>query len=123
MKRYFDLKDGICLDDICMLHPNLIIMFGTVLNFASKNNLPVVVTSMVGDRGSVKAVSKTHEQGRALDLSVKGWSHEKIEELNEIIDKKHSDIGAISAKTLKPRPFVFHNYRGQGDHIHLQVKP
>ena len=122
MKKTFDLKSGVCLDDICMLNPKLMTIFATVLNFAAKHDLPVTVTSLIHDRDGIVSKSSTHSQGRAIDLSIKDWPKARLGELEKIIEDKHFEIGAISSKTLKPRPIVIHD-SGYGPHIHLQVRP
>jgi hypothetical protein len=122
MKKYFECKHGVCLDDIQMIHPNLFIMLSTVLSYSAKHDLPVVITSLINDRDGVVSKSSTHSTGRAVDLSIRGWNDHHLNDLELLINTKHSDIGAISASTLKPRPILIHNV-SYGAHMHLQVKP
>lgn len=122
MKQQFILKDDCSTKDFRLISPNLMILFASVLLFADKNGLPIVVTSIISDRIDVISQSQTHASGRAIDISTKGWSDAKVWELQQLLDKKHSDIAAISASDLKPRPSVHHNYLSQGKHLHLQVR-
>lgn len=122
MKNRFELQDDCTMEDFKMLHPKLLIMLGTVLSFADKRDLPVKVTSIISDRVNVIEKTKTHKEGRAIDISVKGWKENDIKDLQKLMLLLHKDISAISARTKKPRPVVFHNYKNQGDHLHIQCR-
>lgn len=119
----FTLKSDCEIGDIQMLSPKLLVLFSTVLEFADTHKLPVKITSIISDRKNVVAKSRTHETGRALDISTVHWDDTHILRLKKILLDKHSDIAALSASDYKPRPLVWHNYKNQGDHIHLQVRP
>lgn len=121
MKKQFTIKDDCTMEDFKMLNPNLLILFSTLLNFARNNDLPVCITSIITDRNGIRTASTTHEEGRAIDISVKGWDAKDIQGLISVMEYHHSNISAISASTLKPRPVVWHD-SGYGDHLHLQVK-
>lgn len=118
----FVLKSDCSMEDFKMLSPKLLVMFATVLEFADQRKLPVKITSIITDRVNVQAKSKTHETGRALDISIDGWRDDDIMDLGVLLVNKHKDIAAISSKDLKPRPLVWHDV-GHGDHMHLQVRP
>jgi hypothetical protein len=122
-RKNFTLKSDCKYSDFSMLHPNLFLMISTVLLFARKRRLNVVFTSIITDREGVHAKSRTHEDGRAIDVSVKGWSEFDINDCIALLEEKHIDIAAISSGDFKKRPAVYHNYQNQGDHIHIQVKP
>lgn len=122
MKKTFTYKNDVTLEDFVFLSPTLMLMFTTVLEFADVHNLPVHITSIISDRTRTRAKTKTHQTGRAIDFSCKNWSINDINRLKELLLYKHSEIAAISAKTLKPTPLVFHNYLGQGSHCHLQSR-
>ena len=121
-KENFTLKSDCRIEDFMMLHPNLLIIIATVLTYANENDLDVEFTSIISDRENVEAKSKTHEDGRAIDMSTKGWNDFHISRIISLLEDKHSDIAAISASDLQPRPAVYHNYNNQGDHLHLQVR-
>jgi hypothetical protein len=122
MDSTFTLKDDCSYEDLQYLQPTLWLLITSVIQFAEKRNLPVVFTSIISDRGFIKSVSTTHEDGRAIDVSTKGWSDKNIEDCILSMEYLHGDIAAISSKDLEPRPVVYHNYNGQGDHLHLQVR-
>lgn len=122
MKQYFEIKSDVVLEDIMFLHPALLIMLSHALMFCSQYDIKCKVTSIIADRDDVRPSSKTHSDGRAVDISVKGWSKFHIKEFINYMEENFSDIAAISASDKKPRPAVYHNV-GWGDHIHLQVRP
>ncbi len=122
MDKRFTLQDDCSMEDLMYLHPNLLILLGTLLKFADSRKLPVNITSIISDRKNVVSKSTTHEQGRALDVSIKGWKTKDIEDIEKLMLHNHKGIAAISAKDNKPRPVVFHNYMNQGNHIHIQVR-
>ena len=122
MKQYFTIKDDCSYNDMCMLSPNLLLMFVTVMQFTQSRGLPLKVTSIISDRENTKAKTMTHDEGRAIDFSCAGWSAQDRDDLERELFFKHSQIAAISASTLTPRPIVYHEYMGQGFHGHLQVR-
>lgn len=83
--------------------------------------LPLVITRAVDDM--IPNISKTdiHKQKRAVDISVKGWTTEDVDEFvhdfNHLFAEK---IGAFSITDGKPRFAVAHV--GTANHIHLQVR-
>ena len=116
------LKDDI--HEFFQLKPELLLVISTINLDFHKKGYDLVVTSMIRklcEDKKLKAVSKSHQEGRAVDISIKGidkaWLKQYCKELEEIF----SDIAAISAKTLKPRLTVIHD-NGNGYHLHLQVR-
>jgi hypothetical protein len=85
--------------------------------------VPFVITSTRSSIETDKAigrVSSSHREGRALDLSIRGWDSTAIKDFVNHFNKKHEDIAAISGKTLKPVLCVYGDER-HIDHIHIQV--
>jgi hypothetical protein len=84
--------------------------------------IPFVITRCIDDM--IKGVSKTniHADGRAIDVSIVGWTTDDIDDFVSDFNKRFSQIGAISLSDEKPRFCVYHN-AGAGWHLHLQTKP
>lgn len=89
--------------------------------WCDSRKVPFVITRCIDEM--IPGVSKTniHADGRAVDVSVHGWSADDIDDFvcdsnNEFSEK----IGAISISDGKPRFNVFHV--GTGPHFHLQIK-
>lgn len=113
----YDVKPG----DLMFLTHNCNLLFVETLNYCQKNSLPVVVTSLISDRVNVEAVSRTHEEGRAFDLSTQDWSKNQIIDFCDYLNKNYKNVAAISASDLKPRAAIYHD-SGYGHHIHVQVR-
>lgn len=118
-KRRYKFKRGVRSQDMQFLSPDVLLIFSFLLKFAERRDLPVVITSLKHDRANIKTVSKTHETGRAIDISVGGWSDSDISECAEYIEIKASGLGAYSLSDGQQRPFIYHD-AGFGSHIHLQ---
>lgn len=89
--------------------------------WAEKRKLPFVITRAIDEMIPGVSVSRTHEEGRAVDISVKGWTADSIDDFIHDSNKEFADkIGAISATDGKARFCVFHV--GTGAHHHLQVR-
>lgn len=108
--------------DLEMIQPALWILLTRTLLYCAEFSIPCKITSLISDREKVASQSTTHQEGRAFDLSVKGWSEFHIHRFLFIINSDYRDIAAISASDKNPRAAVYHSYNNQGDHIHLQVK-
>ena len=118
-------KKWICsdnLEEIQSISLWLLIILADVVMWAMERKLPINVTSLMRELNDGISESSTHQEGRALDISVRGWTLAQITELAEYINKKYSRIGAISAKTGLPNTCFYHN-NGNGWHFHIQVRP
>lgn len=118
MSFLLEFKEGVKVEDIKSFTPNCQILFIEWIKYCQKKNLPCKVTSLIQDRKDVVAKSKTHEQGRAWDASVWGWSDNDIQECVVHFKDAYKNIAALSYGDLKPRPVVYHD-----NHLHFQVRP
>jgi len=117
----FETKRGINLEDLKMIHPNLLIIFTQVVLYTQEFDLPLEITSLRGDRKNIKTTSRTHSEGRAFDMSVRGWTSVDVSKFVNYLNLNYTEYGAISKSDLKSRLAIFHN-SGYGDHIHVQVR-
>lgn len=123
MVMEFHLQPDVKLEDLQVTKNALMFALSMFRVFADANGLPVNISSLVSDRENVQAVSRTHEEGRAVDLRVAGWPEHKIREVVEwmLYKDQEWEIGAISASDNLRRIIVYHEYKGQGKHFHIQV--
>lgn len=121
MKKYFTCKDGVNIEDLMYMNPYLLKMLTSLALYCSEHQLPCVVTSIMDDAEG--RVSKTHEQGRAFDVSVRDWPELHIHRVVHQFNQKYKDVGAISSKDGKSRPVVYHKVDGNAFHFHFQVRP
>ena len=120
----FYCKEGVALTDIQKISPRLLVVLGDLIEQAERRGLPPLkITSMIrGENSKVKSASKTHQTGRAIDISIMGWDVEEVDDIVTEFNQKYEDIAAISNSDLKPRLMICHNV-GYGPHIHIQVRP
>lgn len=111
-------KPGVDPYDLQFLHPAVWILLTAAILYCEEHDLPFIITSLINDREGVEAKSRTHEEGRAIDISVRGWSESQIHRFCHKMTTNYRDIAAISASDLEPRAALYHD-----NHIHLQVRP
>lgn len=116
-------KDGVNPGDWKKVNPKLLVVADFAINYCDNVNLPILVTSVI--RPKIKGVSKTdiHSDGRAFDLSVKGWSHADIKSFVSAINNG-LNVGAYSKSDGLEREAIFEDgvTAGKGAHLHLQVR-
>lgn len=123
----FTLKKGVRISDIQDLHPNLIVVLGNICLWCKQRNLPVKITSIKTDSVAVRRVSHTHDDGRAFDMSLRGWDRDNVIKFESYFNLTFRHISALSSSDLQPRLVVIHevvqNGVSYGEHAHIQVKP
>lgn len=123
----FLLKRGVRISDIQEMHPNLIMILGNICLWCQQKNLPLRITSIKTDSVAVRRSSHTHEDGRAFDMSLKGWEMDDIIKFESHFNLSFRHIAALSSSDLMPRLVVIHEVKqdgiSYGEHAHIQVKP
>lgn len=119
MKR-FNIKEDNNIEEFMDLSPLMFIVFGHFLLFAQQRNLPVTVTNIT-NKFDV-SISNTHPEGRAIDISTRGWTEQEITSCLFYLDSKVGHLGAYSSRSGKQHVAIHHD-SGLGPHFHLQVKP
>lgn len=122
--RQCEHKAGVNSMDWHKVNEKLLILAAYTLVYCKSKGLPIIFTSII--RPQIKGVSKskTHEQGRAFDLSVRGWSKADILEFVDKINKEYK-LGAVSAATGEEKEAVYEDgiTAGKGAHLHVQCRP
>ena len=111
-KEDVDPKDIWKFTDLCR------ILFTEVMYYFYENNLDLKITSLHSDRVNVKAISRTHETGRAFDISIKRLSADQIVDIEKYFNCRFKNIAAISYSDGRARCAI-----AKSDHIHFQVRP
>ena len=88
--------------------------------WCDSRKVPFVITRCIDEMIPGVSTSRTHEEGRAVDVSVKGWAADDIDDFVHDSNKQFGSIGAISATDGVSRFCVFHV--GTAAHFHLQVR-
>ena len=107
------------LEDIYSMQPALIIVLGAVLQFCKDNSLPCKVTNV--RHKFAQSISNTHPEGRAFDMSVRGWTGTEIKRCIHYVEKEVGHLGAISKNSGVRVVAVYHDV-GLGKHIHFQTQ-
>lgn len=93
-----------------------------VILWARNKQLPVVISDAVttlAEDEALKRVSSTHREGRAFDISTRGWAKDAVDECVRVFGFKYRHLAALG-QDGNPRLVYFHN-AGTGDHLHFQV--
>jgi len=89
--------------------------------WAKKRRIPFVITRAIDEKIEGISISDTHKEGRAVDVSIKSWSADEIDEFIHDSNLEFSEkIGAVSLSDGKKRFCVFHV--GTAAHMHLQIR-
>jgi len=121
-------KPEIAPSDICRVCPYVRIVLSYVEAYAIDNDINdgvVTVTSIMSDRDS-----GIHEDGRAVDISIKGdWTSFHCNRLKHQLNKKFGAEWGTKPSELDvpPRVLVYDRTLADGskdhlDHLHLQVR-
>ena len=106
---------------LCM-HPLMVSILGYAAFVAQEMDLPFVVTDTVSDLHKDKKLGRTsasHREGRAADISLRGWTTDDIDNFKLKLEQKFGKYGAISSRDNQRRLVVVHT--GTAPHIHLQI--
>jgi len=90
--------------------------------YCSSHHRPFTVTDTVSTLKEDIKISRTHSthrDGRAFDISVKGWSKKFRKQFCNHFNHKYEKEAAISASTLKRTLCIDHV--GTAAHIHVQA--
>lgn len=95
-----------------------------IASFFNANGHDFVVTDVLSEAledKRLRRVSRSHQEGRAVDVRTRGIPEEFLKTVEEKFEKIYKNEAAISMKTKKPDLIVRHN-SGNGDHFHIQVR-
>lgn len=112
--KFFSFKEPKKIPQLLEIQPILGLILFDMLNYCQNHSLPFTITSVVRtleENMKVGAKSLTHVEGRAFDLSIKGWDIFKIDEFCKHFNDKYVEYA---------KPVVlFHE--GTAPHIHVQI--
>jgi len=118
----FNFKHDKDMIGLALIHPILLFVFADLNLYCMERGLPLVVTRMIDEKIDGVSVSDTHEEGRAIDVSIKGWSTDEIDEVIYRFNNKYNEAyGAYSYSDGKPRLIVDPRH-GTAPHLHLQIR-
>lgn len=93
--------------------------------FCNDNGYEFLITDVLSEEvedKKLKRVSKSHTEGRAIDVRVHSWLLDFRKKFEQYFEAKYIEWAALSSKTLKPNLIEIHN-NSNGIHCHIQIKP
>jgi hypothetical protein len=103
-------------------HPVLMYVLSGFVIWATSEKIPVIITdsvSSLAEDQKLKRVSKTHREGRAVDISTRGWNAKQIQMSIDFLNSAYIHFAALDIMG-KPR-LVVHHDSGSGPHLHIQI--
>jgi hypothetical protein len=126
IKRASELvhKQGVNPADWEKVKEPLLLVIDWLISRCDQTGLPIRITSIIRPKIPGVSTSTTHEDGRAFDLGLIGWSDSDARDCAHRANKELSELGAISAKSGRQTVAVFEDgiTKGTGRHLHFQVK-
>jgi hypothetical protein len=116
-------KNDTAYDRFEELHPVLQKIASEMRSWCLRLDVPFLITetkTTLEEDKALSRVSSTHREGRAFDMSCKGWDGVKITEFISTFGEWFRNEAAIS-KSGMPTLVVHHN-SGHGTHFHVQVR-
>lgn len=104
------------------LHPITLMILCDMVLWASSRGIPVSITETLTSKEEdelLNRVSTSHQEGRAFDISTRGWTEDQIKVFTDDFNKKYGSFGALG-QSGKVTLIVRHD-TGRGDHFHVQV--
>jgi len=118
----FSLKYDKDMLGLTLIHPVLLFVFADLNLYCMERSLPLVITRIIDERIDGVSVSDTHEEGRAIDVSLIGWTTDDIDEVIYRFNAKYAEAyGAYSYSDSKPRLIVDPRH-GTAPHLHIQIR-
>jgi hypothetical protein len=117
-QEYFTLKLGLQSRDLFFLDPTIIEMLAYTASYSHDHLLSCTITSLCEFAPGRK--SNTHKEGRAIDISIKGWNDYHIQTFLFKFKEQFKGRGAYN-RAGENRPIVYHKVDGGAYHFHMQT--
>lgn len=117
-------KEGVNKEDWKLVNSNLVDIALFVSAWCEAESLPLTITSIIRPKIPGISVSNTHAEGRAFDISIRGWTQDEIDRIVIDVNNHFKSVGAISIKDGVSRVAVYEDgvAAGKGAHLHFQVR-
>jgi hypothetical protein len=109
-------------DRSLFIHPLTMMIMAEMIHWAQIRGIPVSITETLTteeEDSKLKRVSSSHREGRAFDISTRGWTEDQIKLFTEDFSKKYASLAATGSSG-NPALIVRHD-TGRGDHFHVQI--
>ena len=106
---------------VLFLNPIALMILCDVIQWCESYGVPCVVSDAVSTEDEdreLERVSSTHREGRAFDISARGWGELQVNAIIQEFSHKYAGYAAIGKDG--PR-LVYHHDAGTGAHLHFQI--
>jgi len=118
-----EFKDGQTASEFDSIEVSLQRILNDMSRYCELSGRKFTITDLISsadDDTRLGRVSTSHREGRAADVSVKGWTDEFIKQFTDFFENVYGSLGAISKSDGKQRLIVDHV--GTARHLHIQIK-
>lgn len=115
---FLKINQDVLVTELQQVRPDMLLVLAYFSMFCWEKKLPCIVTSVFEE--IFERSTETHKEGRAVDVSVKGFGPKDIGDCIDYLNKNVGHLGAYSSSDNKQRVAIYHNV-GFGNHLHLQV--
>lgn len=120
---YIDFKYPGLVKEYQLIDSRLQIILEDMAQYCASYGYQFMITDLLSEEledKKLKRVSKSHQEGRAADIRVRGWPLEFREKFEKHFEVKYKNWAAISASSGLRNLIVIHD-NGNGIHCHIQV--
>jgi len=125
----FELKYPLEINDIKRIRAHALLILAEFCIYANQHGLPIVITCMIddkpevpGDQDATGRRTKTHLEGRAIDVSANGWDDLHQERVAFHLNSRYGRLyGTAPVGSNATKVVVCHD-AGSGTHFHLQCR-
>jgi hypothetical protein len=112
-------------EEFSQISPRLQFILEDMARWVHANGFRFIITDLLSDAYDdirLGRVSTSHAQGRAADVSIKGWPKDFQKKFELFFESAYSNDGAYSKRTGQINLVEIHD-NGNGAHAHIQVRP
>ncbi len=118
--KLYQKKNTNCRLEFLSIEATLVLC--DVIMWAKQKQISCIITDAVTtleEDTKLKRQSSTHREGRAFDISTKGWSRDLIDECIRVFSFKYRHLAAVLEDGSTK--LVYYHDAGTGHHLHFQV--
>lgn len=104
------------------MSPVTLLVMADMAIYCNENHLPFLITETFTTEAEDRRVNRQHachREGRAFDVSIRGWHVNDMKKFEEFFEKKWGHLGALS--TLSGNKNLVELHKGTALHFHVQV--
>ena len=119
-----EFKSQVEREEFGQIHHKLRFILEDMARWVNAHGFRFVITDLLSDSfvdERLGRVSTSHADGRAADISIKGWPKDFQVKFETFFEAAYKDLGAFSKRTGKINLVEIHD-NGNGPHAHIQIR-